>query len=255
MATSNSGTVDIAVYTTLDKDGNKNILSFIVQDEYHLKKLAVGAYSLNILDTQLLNDLSERNCSTISCGNFVICHNFTEEKTKALNAILFNTKPTVLKKGVCIFKIVYSVSTVANNAAVCCFNNKTTHGRQPADACQFNEIDSTQNAQIACKRSDENNKLANHNYSGVGEAPQEIVIKNQTESAALSERHDSLFLKTFGSVDADDDSDNSSLESNNHDDTDTDEEVNDVVVDDANHGIQADELLPPFKRQKLDDAQ
>jgi Nucleopolyhedrovirus telokin-like protein-20 (TLP20) len=119
MATNNNGTVNIAVYTTLDKEENKNILSFIVQDEYHLKKLPVGAYSLNILDTQLLNNLSEYVCSTISCGDYVVCHNFTEQFNK-LSVILFNTKPTILKKNHCIFKIVYSTEQL---------NNKMTQGR------------------------------------------------------------------------------------------------------------------------------
>lgn len=111
MATSNSNTVDISVHVTLDKEANKNILSFIVREEYHLKKLAVGAYSLNILDTQLLNDLAQRACTTIACGDFVISYNFTENSNK-INVILFNIKPTVLKKGGCIFKIVYNEKPV-----------------------------------------------------------------------------------------------------------------------------------------------
>ncbi|QYC92694.1 TELOKIN-like protein-20 [Trabala vishnou gigantina nucleopolyhedrovirus] len=123
MATNNSGTVNIAVYAIIDKQSDKNILSFIVQDEYHLKKLAVGAYSLNILDTRLLDDLHEKNCVTISCGDYVICHNFNENSCGAiagLNVILFNTKPTILKKGNCIFKIVYC------NNSIIKFNNKNT---------------------------------------------------------------------------------------------------------------------------------
>ncbi|WBB27222.1 AC82-like protein [Mythimna sequax nucleopolyhedrovirus] len=113
MATNNSNTVDISVHVTLDKEANKNILSFIVREEYHLKKLAVGAYSLNILDTQLLNDLAQRAGTTIACGDYVICFNFTENSNK-INVILFNIKPTVLKKGGCIFKIVYDDKTTTS---------------------------------------------------------------------------------------------------------------------------------------------
>ncbi|AIE47796.1 tlp-like protein [Peridroma alphabaculovirus] len=114
MATNSSGTVDISAHVTLDRDANKNVLSFIVREEYHLKKLAVGAYSLNILDTQLLNNLSERhNCTTVACGDYVIVHNFTENSNK-INVILFNIKPTVLKKDVCIFKIMYNDTTDKN---------------------------------------------------------------------------------------------------------------------------------------------
>jgi Nucleopolyhedrovirus telokin-like protein-20 (TLP20) len=107
MATSNSNTVDISVHVTLDKEANKNILSFIVREEYHLKKLAVGAYSLNILDTQLLNDLAQRSCTITACGDYVIVYNFKENSNK-INVILFNIRPSVLKKGGCIFKITYS---------------------------------------------------------------------------------------------------------------------------------------------------
>nr|WRQ96338.1 tlp [Mamestra configurata nucleopolyhedrovirus A]WRQ96507.1 tlp [Mamestra configurata nucleopolyhedrovirus A] len=113
MATNNSNTVDISVHVTLDKEANKNILSFIVREEYHLKKLAVGAYSLNILDTQLLNDLAQRAGTTVACGDYVICSNFTENSNK-INVILFNIKPTVLKKGGCIFKIIYDDKPITN---------------------------------------------------------------------------------------------------------------------------------------------
>ncbi|AUV65357.1 TLP-20 [Alphabaculovirus myunipunctae] len=107
MATNNSNTVDISVHVTLDKEANKNILSFIVREEYHLKKLAVGAYSLNILHTQLLNDLAQRSCTVTACGDYVVVYNFVENTSNKLNVILFNIKPTVLKKGACIFKIAY----------------------------------------------------------------------------------------------------------------------------------------------------
>ncbi|AAZ38255.1 ORF-89 [Agrotis segetum nucleopolyhedrovirus A] len=110
MATSNSGTVDISVHVTLDKEADKSVLSFIVREEYHLKKLAVGAYSLNILDTQLLNDLARKSCATIACGDYVIAYNFTENSNK-INVILFNIKPSVLKKGKCIFKLIYVDAT------------------------------------------------------------------------------------------------------------------------------------------------
>ncbi|AYN45031.1 se71 [Alphabaculovirus alterspexiguae] len=108
MATNNSGTIDISVHVTLDKEANKNVLSFIVREEYHLKKLAVGAYNINILDTQLLNNLSsKKTCTTVACGDYVIVYNFVENITNKINVILFNIKPTILKKGNCIFKIVY----------------------------------------------------------------------------------------------------------------------------------------------------
>ncbi|ABM45790.1 telokinin-like peptide [Spodoptera frugiperda multiple nucleopolyhedrovirus] len=114
MATSNSGTIDISVHVTLDKESSKrNVLSFIVREEYHLKKLAVGAYNINILDTQLLNNLSQYKCNTVACGDYVIVYNFTENTSNRINVILFNIKPTILKKGNCIFKIVYEDDATA----------------------------------------------------------------------------------------------------------------------------------------------
>ncbi|AXU41681.1 TLP20 [Spodoptera eridania nucleopolyhedrovirus] len=110
MATNNSGTVDISVHVTLDKEAKRNVLSFIVREEYHLKKLAVGAYNLNILDTQLLNSLAQHKCNTVACGDYVVVYNFVENSNR-INVILFNIKPTVLKKGNCIFKIVYEDAT------------------------------------------------------------------------------------------------------------------------------------------------
>ncbi|ACI47451.1 unknown [Spodoptera litura nucleopolyhedrovirus II] len=106
MATNNSGTVDISVHVTLDKEAKRNVLSFIVREEYHLKKLAVGAYNINILDTQLLNSLAQHKCNTVACGDYVVVYNFVENSNR-INVILFNIKPTILKKGNCIFKIVY----------------------------------------------------------------------------------------------------------------------------------------------------
>ncbi|UOQ18863.1 TLP-20 [Olene mendosa nucleopolyhedrovirus] len=104
MAANSSDTVNIAAYVTLDKEEFRDTLSFIVQDEYHLKKLTVGAYNINVLDTRLLDGLLKKRCYTIVCGNYNVIYNFTEEN--ALRVMLFNASPIVLKKHSCIFKIV-----------------------------------------------------------------------------------------------------------------------------------------------------
>ncbi|AAZ67445.1 orf75 [Trichoplusia ni single nucleopolyhedrovirus] len=163
MATNNSGTVDIAVYVTLDKENDKNILSFIVQDEYHLKKLAVGAYNLNILDTQLLAKLAQNQCrsSTIVGGDYVVVYNFNV--CNNLNVILFNIKPTVLKKGTSIFQIVYT--------------DKMT------EAVPKNEINL------------KNNFVEGINNNIVDTA---VVNGNDTDLALKKSTNSQLFLKTFG---------------------------------------------------------
>ncbi|AAR28857.1 tlp-20 [Leucania separata nucleopolyhedrovirus] len=107
MATNNNATVDIAVYVSMDRnDEDRNVLSFIVQDECHLKKLAIGAYALKILDTKLLQSLGERKCIVVSGGDYVIVHNINE--ANGINAILFNKNPIKLHKGMCLFKIIES---------------------------------------------------------------------------------------------------------------------------------------------------
>nr|AAO43569.1 Orf2 [Spodoptera litura nucleopolyhedrovirus] len=136
MATSNSGTIDISVHVTLDKEAKKNVLSFIVREEYHLKKLAVGAYSINILDTQLLNNLSLYQCKTIACGDYVIVYNFVENSNR-INVILFNIKPTILKKGNCIFKIVHDDTTAPTAATDKMLDAPVAHQEQHANSQLF----------------------------------------------------------------------------------------------------------------------
>nr|AGE61789.1 hypothetical protein [Chrysodeixis chalcites nucleopolyhedrovirus] len=178
MATNNSGTVDIAVYVTLDKENDENILSFIVQDEYHLKKLAVGAYNLNILDTQLLAKLiqNQSRSSTIVGGDYVVVYNFNMSNN--LNVILFNIKPTILKKGACIFKIVYT--------------DKMT------EAVLKNEINLKNNFV-----EDINNNITAVDVNGINIEP----LRKSTNSQ--------LFLKTFGNKSQNEDDDE---DSNDEDD-------------------------------------
>ncbi|ADB84414.1 Tlp-20 [Apocheima cinerarium nucleopolyhedrovirus] len=213
MATNNNGTVNIAVYTTLDKEKNKNILSFIVQDEYHLKKLPVGAYSLNILDTQLLNNLSEYVCSTISCGDYVVCHNFTEQYNK-LSVILFNTKPTILKKNHCIFKIVYSAEQQ--------LNNKMTQGR-------------------LCENGTKRNKCCGGNDCGFG--AETNTLATESHSNCKDENEPQQFRETD---DDDDDEDDEGNESGDDIDGNSDEQHI------KRFSATDDQLVPPFKKQRID---
>ncbi|AKC91690.1 tlp [Lambdina fiscellaria nucleopolyhedrovirus] len=110
MATNNSGTDSIAVRVTVDKsnDNENSVLLFVVQDEYHLKKLTVGAYDIRVTNAQTLIELSRnptRNSLIVTCDDYVICHNFTETPN-AINFLLLNKKPLILKKGKCMFKLV-----------------------------------------------------------------------------------------------------------------------------------------------------
>ncbi|AAL01760.1 telokin-like protein-20 [Spodoptera litura nucleopolyhedrovirus] len=114
MTTNNNGTVDIAVDVNLTDENDKKVLSFIVQDECHLKKLAIGAYAINVIDSnkilnKLLNDNDHVLNKIVACGEFLIACN--ENESNGINAILFNKSCVTLKKGVCIFKIHYKKAT------------------------------------------------------------------------------------------------------------------------------------------------
>ncbi|AKR17370.1 hypothetical protein [Urbanus proteus nucleopolyhedrovirus] len=100
--------MDIAVYV-LGKKNNENVyeLSFMLQDDYHLKKL--GAYGLLILPTQLIANMHNNRCDTVAYGDYIIVYNCTD--TNSLNVILFNLKPCLLKKEQCLFKILITSHT------------------------------------------------------------------------------------------------------------------------------------------------
>ncbi|AAG53818.1 unknown [Helicoverpa armigera nucleopolyhedrovirus] len=142
MAINSNGTVDIATYVVQDREPEKNIitLSFVVQDEYHLKKLAVGAYCVNILDTRLLSNLHNKQCATIACGYFVVTYN--QNETGGINAILLNTRPTILKKGSCLFKISYYDDN-DDKTHLISTNNKMSNDTEPTLLCDNNLANDT----------------------------------------------------------------------------------------------------------------
>ncbi|AHH82654.1 TLP-20 [Buzura suppressaria nucleopolyhedrovirus] len=222
MTANNSGTVNILVYATLDQQDDDNILSFIVQDEYHLKKLAIGAYSLNILDTRLLNNLWRYHCATISCGNYVICHNFTEDGN--LNVILFNTRPTILKKGVCIFKIIYSIPP----------NNKTMQ---------------VAHKELVIANVTENKNLDSNTINDASFATKhgaELSNVSVVDDDSISESNRRKFEATFT------DHDTNSVGGPGDDrDTDTNDDDTDNDYDESEFNQQS----PPFKKQKFNETQ
>ncbi|AGR56826.1 tlp [Hemileuca sp. nucleopolyhedrovirus] len=295
MATSNSGTVNIAVYVTLERKVDRNILSFIVQDEYHLKKLAVGAYSLNILHTQLLNNLIEYDCKVISCGDFVICHNYSEHNN-GLNVILFNTKPTILKKESCIFKIIYPTtrlssttttttttnghgnnnkmmqghrntfsqrSSKSDNDSVTLINVPIANGNEHGDESSLNvsthavALDERTTSDRSTSRPSSRTNVRGTTRESSGSPASEGITR--TDSVQQSKHHQ-LFVDTFRNNDDDDDDSGSDAgdpgskqsvrrETDSDIEYDADANDNDMETDDVD-----DELVPPIKRQKFNDA-
>ncbi|ACO53523.1 TLP-20 [Euproctis pseudoconspersa nucleopolyhedrovirus] len=247
MATNNSGTVDISVYTILDKDINdcdKKVLSFIVQDEYHLKKLAIGAYTLNILDTQLLSDLMERDCVTVSCGDFVVCHNFTELANCGLNVILFNIKPTILKKGVCIFKIIYQDKQYNQQKL---FNKKMTSNCHSRSGDIRTTIETTTPYDV-------HHSVQNITQQQIQnlESNENLFQKTFTKTLSFSSSSSSSSYNSKNNDDSDD-----CIKNNKNDDyDDTAEFEKNNLPDDERLGtttVDADDLRPPVKKQKFND--
>lgn len=185
MATNSSGTVDIAVYVTQDK----NILSFIVQDEYHLKKLAVGAYSINVLDTQLLNDINTSQIITMSCGDYVIVYNYYEQYKK-FNIILFNIKPTVLKKGSCIFKLIQKIDDEHSKMSLSSDRSSASHSTQEKSHASFSPSSSSLSSGVVLNRDnhvhssndgDDNSELFRHTF---GDNTQNVETTNSNDGRA-----------------------------------------------------------------------
>lgn len=217
MAINSNGTVDIATYVVQDREPEKNIitLSFVVQDEYHLKKLAVGAYCVNILDTRLLSNLHNKQCATIACGYFVVTYN--QNETGGINAILLNTRPTILKKGSCLFKICYYDNNDDKTHFIST-NNKMSNDTEPALLCDRN--------------------LANDTDTN---------IANESDTNIANES-DELFRSTFVA-----DIGSSEVHSNDDDDDDTD--VDNTIDGYDNTGsadVASTPQEPAAKRQKFD---
>ncbi|ANF29708.1 tlp20 [Catopsilia pomona nucleopolyhedrovirus] len=118
MANINNTTADIVVRVAFDSDSGKNdtvVLSFMIEDEYHLKKLSVGAYAIKVISSPHLKHLYKNHyyLSTISCGKYTILCNLVENGEYDINAIMFNHAETKLIKNDVLFKIkMFAVGTI-----------------------------------------------------------------------------------------------------------------------------------------------
>lgn len=113
MAINNTGTMDISVNVTQTIKENMTILSFSVQDEYHLKKLGVGAYPLTIFETNLIKQINKfKYIIETSENSYNISLNFNA--LGGINVLLFNRSPMMLKKDQCLFNII-SENAESNN--------------------------------------------------------------------------------------------------------------------------------------------
>lgn len=249
MATNNNGTVNIAVYVTHEKDNNlNNVLSFIVRDEYHLKKLAVGAYSLNILDSHHLKIMHDAvksanaTVQTVSCGDFVVVYNYTE-MSKNLNAILFNVKPTVLKKDGVIFKVIIYNKMIEHAASQALANHVARDYNNTAIVNDTNDA-----AAVADTMRKKNQKLFQTRFGGAANGDPTATTTNNDHSDDCDDNNNDDDVR--------DDDDDSMEYDDNGDVIDSEESLSTdghghMDETTSNYNECADDAAPA-KRQKLE---
>lgn len=81
------------------------MLNFVIGDEYHLKKLGIGAHIIKVTTSPFLKRLHNEKYNVVSCGNYVILFNLTDKKEDDVVAILFNCLETKLCKNNVLFQI------------------------------------------------------------------------------------------------------------------------------------------------------
>ncbi|AGA16233.1 tlp protein [Thysanoplusia orichalcea nucleopolyhedrovirus] len=99
-----STTPDIIVNAQFNSS-DINILDFIIEDEYYLKKRGVGAHVIKVASSPQLKPLYKNAYSTVSCGNYGILCNLVQNGEYDLTAIMFNCAEIKLNKGDVLFQI------------------------------------------------------------------------------------------------------------------------------------------------------
>ncbi|USC25930.1 tlp [Palpita vitrealis nucleopolyhedrovirus] len=104
MATTSNTTLDIIVNAQINKK-DANVLDFIIEDEYYLKKRGVGAHVIKVSSSPQLKLLYKNAYSTVSCGNYGILCNLVQNGEYDLNAIMFNCAEIKLNKDDVLFQV------------------------------------------------------------------------------------------------------------------------------------------------------
>ncbi|ABL76017.1 telokin-like protein [Maruca vitrata nucleopolyhedrovirus] len=103
MTSMTNTTPDIIVNAQINDD-DENVLDFIIEDEYYLKKRGVGAHVIKVASSPQLGLLYKNAYSTVSCGNYGILCNLVQNGEYDLNAIMFNCAEIKLNKNQLLFQ-------------------------------------------------------------------------------------------------------------------------------------------------------
>nr|AFS51950.1 DekiORF72 [Dendrolimus kikuchii nucleopolyhedrovirus] len=103
MASITSSTPDIVVNVE-PADNDVDVLNFIIGNEYHLKRLGIGAHAIKVISSPHLERLHRNHYCTISCGTYAILCNLVHGSEYDVETILFNRSETRLDKGGVLFK-------------------------------------------------------------------------------------------------------------------------------------------------------
>nr|CAA50545.1 unnamed protein product [Autographa californica nucleopolyhedrovirus] len=103
MASMSNITPDIIVNAQINSE-DENVLDFIIEDEYYLKKRALAAHIIKVASSPQLRLLYKNAYSTVSCGNYGVLCNLVQNGEYDLNAIMFNCAEIKLNKGQMLFQ-------------------------------------------------------------------------------------------------------------------------------------------------------
>nr|AFN21184.1 hypothetical protein Bmnpvindiagp070 [Bombyx mori nucleopolyhedrovirus]QWC64837.1 hypothetical protein [Bombyx mori nucleopolyhedrovirus] len=118
MANTSNITPDIIVNAQINSE-DENVLDFIIEDEYYLKKRGVGAHIIKVASSPQLRLLYKNAYSAVSCGNYSILCNLVQNGEYDLNAIMFNCAEIKLNKGQMLFQTkIYRPDNNKTDAAV-----------------------------------------------------------------------------------------------------------------------------------------
>nr|WRK23051.1 hypothetical protein [Bombyx mori nucleopolyhedrovirus]WRK23189.1 hypothetical protein [Bombyx mori nucleopolyhedrovirus]WRK23465.1 hypothetical protein [Bombyx mori nucleopolyhedrovirus]WRK23603.1 hypothetical protein [Bombyx mori nucleopolyhedrovirus]WRK23741.1 hypothetical protein [Bombyx mori nucleopolyhedrovirus] len=118
MANTSNITPDIIVNAQINSE-DENVLDFIIEDEYYLKKRGVGAHIIKVASSPQLRLLYKNAYSTVSCGNYSILCNLVQNGEYDINAIMFNCAEIKLNKGQMLFQTkIYRSDNNKTDAAV-----------------------------------------------------------------------------------------------------------------------------------------
>lgn len=111
MANINNTTPDIIVNVIINKN-DTNLLDFIIEDEYHLKKVSIGAHVIKINKSSEIKRLYDNHYSVISCGDYVILCNLTQDDN--IKVLMFNCAENKLNKNDVLFQTKIFVNNKIN---------------------------------------------------------------------------------------------------------------------------------------------